>query len=174
MESTITPARSRWLSLAAGGIALAVALGGGERVGAWPFGALLLLAWALLAYGLGVLRIARPLRLLLYASLLVLALVMWNYMAPQPRLQLGGVKVQKLPSTISPGAIELVIHNSGPLPADVTGSAVAQLAQKSRTPTDLAASGVEGELSKGLEGAATFPSSGTMDYSSGADDAGGG
>lgn len=156
----MVPKRPRWPALLAGVVAFAAALGLREQIGAWPFGVLLLIAWGLLAYGLGVLRIERPLRLMLVASLLVLAVVVWNYMAPQPRIQLGGIRVRKLPSTISPGAVELVIHNSGSLPADIVGSAVAQLAPVSRTAAGLAGSGAEAELSKGLAGAAPFPSDG--------------
>ena len=160
MDTHVVPTRSRWPALLAGVVAFAAALGLRGQIGAWPFGVLLLIAWGLLAHGLGVLRIERPLRLMLVASLLVLAVVVWNYMAPQPRIQLGGIRVRKLPSTISPGAVELVIHNSGSLPADIVGSAVAQLAPVSRTAAGLAGSGAEAELSKGLAGAAPFPSDG--------------
>jgi hypothetical protein len=153
--------RSPWWALAAAGVVLAAALAGRAQVGAWPFGVLLLLAWGLLAYGLRVLRIARPLRLLLTVSLLALAVVVWNETAPQPRIQLGGVRVQKLPSTISPGVVELVFRNSGSLPADVVGSAVAHLSPLFRTPRDLAAGGVEADLSARLERAGRWPSAGT-------------
>jgi len=162
METNVAPARSRWWALLAGGVALAAAIAGSAQIGAWLFGVLLLIAWGLVAYGLTVLRIARPLRLVLYVSLLAVAFVLWNYTAPQPRIQLGGVRVQKLPSTISPGVVELVIHNSGPLPADVIGSAVGHLATQTRTAAALAAGGIGAELSKKLEGADAFPASGTM------------
>jgi hypothetical protein len=62
--------RSRWWALAGAGVTLATALAGRTRIDPWLFGALLLIVWGLLAYGLSVLRVARPLRLLLTATLL--------------------------------------------------------------------------------------------------------
>src|SRR6187455_1368964 len=137
--------RSRWWALAGAGVTLATALAGRTRIDPWLFGALLLIVWGLLAYGLGVLRVARPLRLLLTATLLALAVVVWNYTSPQPHLQLGEVRMQRLPSTISPGVVELVIRNSGSLPAEVVGSAVAQLGPLFRTARDLAAGNVKAD-----------------------------
>jgi len=156
-----TQARSPRWALPAAGVALAAALAGRAQGWPWLFGAFLLIAWALLAYGLGVLRLARMPRLILTASLLALAVTVWIDTAPQPRIQLGLVRVQKLPSTISPGVVELVIRNSGTLPANVVGSAVAQLALF-RTAAGLAAGGVEAELSKRLEQADQLPAVGTM------------
>jgi len=162
MDPNVLPTRSRWFALLAAVVAFVAALGGRDQIGAWPFGILLLIAWALLAYGITVLRIGTALRLMLVVSTLALAVFVWDYLAPQPRIQLGGVRVQKLPSTISPGVIELVIHNIGPLPADVVGSAAGDLVTQARTAAALVAGGAKAELSKGLEGADTFPSTGTM------------
>jgi len=148
-----TQTRSPWWALPAAGVVLAAALAGRMHGGPWLFGALLLIAWALLAYGLSVLRIARALWLLLTASALALVVMAWNETAPQPRLQIGRVRIQKLPSTISPGVIELVVGNTGSVPADVGGAAVADLA-RFRTAAGLAAGGVEAELAKRLEQAA--------------------
>ena len=156
------PARLRSWALPAAGVALATALAGRQRIDPWLFGALLLIAWGLLACGLSGLRVARPLRLLLTATLLALAVVVWNYTAPQPQIQLGGVRVQRLPSTISPGVVEVVIRNSGSLPADVAGSAVAHLAPLFRTARELAAGGVKADLSERLERAERLPSARTM------------
>ena len=149
--------RTRWWALAAGAAGFAIAFSARAHLGAWLFGLLLLFAAALFAFGLSVIRIARPLRLMLALSVFALAAVIWHYMAAQPRLQLESVRVQKLPSTISPGVVELMIHNSGALPADVTGAAVADLGPLFRTPEALAAGGIETELADRLERADRLP-----------------
>jgi hypothetical protein len=154
--------RTRWWALATGIVGFAAALSARAQLGGWLFGAVLLVASGLLAFGISVLRIAKPLRAMLAVSAFALAAVIWNHLAAQPRLQLGELRVQKFPSTISPGVVELTIHNSGALPAAVTGAAVADLGPRFRTPGDLATGGVEAELSDRLAGAERLPSSGTM------------
>jgi hypothetical protein len=150
-----------WWALPAAGVAIAAAVAGRVPAGPWLFGALLLVAWGLLAYGLRALRIGRTPRLIVVASLLALAIVVWSNLAPQPRLQLGHLRVQKLPSTISPGVVELVIRNDGALPANVVGSAAGHLALF-KTASGLARAGVEAELSERLAQAQRWPAVGTM------------
>lgn len=154
--------RTYWWALAAGVGGFAAALAARVPLGAWLFGALLLVASGLLAFGINALRIARPLRAMLAVSIFALAAVIWHYLSPQPHLQLGTVRVQKMPSTISPGVVELMLHNGGALPADVSGVAVAELGPLFRTPRNLATGGVEAELAARLERADRMPSSGTM------------
>jgi hypothetical protein len=139
-----------------------MALGSRPYVGPWPFAALLLIAWGLLAHGLRVLSIARPLRLLLTVSLLALAVVVWNAMAPQPRLALAEVRIRRLPSTISPGSVELVLRNSGSLPAVVVGTSLAQLMSLFRTPSDLGGGIILADLSRQLDDADRLPADGAM------------
>ena len=153
--------RTGWWPLPAAGVALAIALAGREYVNPWLFGALLLVAWGLVAFGLTAFRIATPFRLLLTVTLLALAGVVWHYTAPQPRLQLEEVRIQKLPSTIAPGVVEVVVRNSGSLPAEVVHSAAGQLATLFRTPRDLATGGIEADLTKHLERADRVPPTGT-------------
>jgi hypothetical protein len=149
--------RLSWWALPAGGVVLAAAFAGRAQINPWLFGVLLLIGWALLAYGLSGLNVATPLRLVLIVSMLALAVLLWNDTAQQPRLQLDAVRVQRFPSTVSSGVVELVIRNSGSLPADVVGSAAAQLAPLFKTPADLAAGNMEGELSEQLKQADGAP-----------------
>jgi hypothetical protein len=157
-----SPTRSRWWALSAAGVAAAAAVAGRAYINPWLFGSLLLIAWGLLAYGLTVLRVKRSLRQLLTATWLALAFVVWNHTAPQPRMQMNGVRLRTFPSTVSPGVVELVIHNSGSLPAHVVAFPVADLAPLFTTARELAAGGVEAELSERLERADRLPSQGTM------------
>ena len=104
---TRTPeTRTPWWALAGGVVIFAAALSARAQLGAWLFGALLLLASGLLAFGISALRIAKPLRAMLAVSVVALAAVVWHHMAAQPWLQLGELRVQKFPSTISPGVSE--------------------------------------------------------------------
>jgi hypothetical protein len=162
MTSTAASARSHWGALIAGGIAFAASLAGRELIDPWLFGVVLLIAWGLLAYGLSVLQVARPLRWLVVATLLALTVVVWNSTAPQPRIQLSAIRAQKLPSTASPGRVELVFANDGSLPADVAGSAVANLGPLFRTADGLVAGGVESEASSRLEQANPLSATGSM------------
>jgi hypothetical protein len=149
--------RSPWWALAGGVVVLVAAFAGRAQINPWLFGVLLLIAWALLAYGLSSLRVATPLRLLLVVSVLAVAVVLWDYTAQQPHLQLDGVRVPRLPSTVSSGVVELVVRNGGSLPADVVGTAAAQLTPLFKTPGDLAAGNMEGELSERLKQADEAP-----------------
>jgi hypothetical protein len=161
MSLRSAPPRSVWWALPAAGVAIAAAVAARAPGGPWVFAILLLIAWGLLAYGLRALRIARAPRLIVIASLLALAVVVWSNLAPQPRLQLGHLRVQKLPSTISPGVVELLIRNDGEIPAHLVGAAVQHLALF-KTAAGLVTGGVEAELSQRLTQAQRLPAVGTM------------
>lgn len=162
MDTTTERTRSPWWGVPLAGVVAAAALTGRVYLGAWLFGALLLMAWGLLAYGLRALRIARPLWLMLAVSVLALVVVVWNEMAPQPRLALAEVRIERLPSTSSPGSVELVFRNSGSLPADVVGTSLAQLVSLFRTPSDLGGGMVLADLSNKLESGDRLPADGTL------------
>jgi hypothetical protein len=162
MTSTAASTRSPGVALIAGGIAVAASVAGRERIDPWLFGVVLLIAWGLLSYGLSVLRVARPLRWLVIVTLFALTVVVWNYTARQPRIQLSAIRAQKLPSTVLPGRVELVFANDGSLPADVVGSAVATLGPLFRTGDGLVAGGMEAEESRRLEQAARVPAEGAL------------
>lgn len=148
--------------LSAAGVAFAAALAGRAQIAPWLFGALLLIAWGLLAYGLNAFTVAKSLRLVLTATALALVVVVWNYTAPQPRLHLDAVRLGTFPSTASPGVLELAIRNSGEVPAHVVAFPVARLAPLYRNVRQLAAGGVEAELSERLERADRLPPAGTL------------
>ena len=161
MNESDSTRKTGWWPLLAAGVTLAAALAGREHVNPWLFGILLLVAWGLLANGLTAFRLATPFRILLTVTLLALAGVVWHYTAPQPRLQIEEIKIQKLPSTISPGVVEVIVRNNGALPADVVHTAAGQLATLFRTPRDLAAGNMEAEMSNQLAQAAPVPPTGT-------------
>lgn len=103
------------------------------------------------AYGLNAVRVARPLRLLVTVTAFALVLVVWTYTTPQPRIQLGEVRLRTLPTSASPGVVELVVRNGGSISASVTASQVGHLAGLFKNPGDQSAGGVEDELSALLE-----------------------
>lgn len=133
----------------------------------WLFGALLLTAWGLFAYGLWHLRGATPLRLIVGATSFALALFVWSELAPRPRVQLGEVRLRTLPSTASPGVVELFLRNSGSRPADVVAVPVAHLAPLFRTSQALAAGGAAGELTRMLDAAGQRMSDGSTTIAAG-------
>jgi hypothetical protein len=153
---------SPWQALAGAGVALAAAIAGRAHASAWLFGVLLLIAWGLLAHALSFLPVPRPLRLLITATALALAVVAWDYTAPQPRVHLDTVRLRVLPSTISPGVVELAVRNSGSVPAHIVAFPVAHLAPRFTSAGDLAAGRMEAELAERLTHARRWPAAGTL------------
>jgi hypothetical protein len=143
--------RWRWWALLAALFAVILGLAARARIDAWMLGALLLVAWGLLAYATGLLRVPRALRLLLATTLLGLFVMIWSYAAPQPRIQVSGVRLEKLPSTVSPGVLEVSVRNTGAVPADVDGAAVGYLGRFFRTDADIGAREANTHLSARLE-----------------------
>jgi hypothetical protein len=150
------------MALAASVLALGAALAVRDSIEPWPFGAVLLIGWGLLAHALNGLRVARALRLLLIVTLLALAVLVWSYAARQPRIQLSSVDVRSLPSTISPGVVELIVRNDGPVPANVVAFGAAHLGPLFRTPRALASGNVETQVSDRLDRADPLETGGTM------------
>ncbi len=161
MRTGDTRQRSRWWALPGTCAALAAALLV-RAVDPWLFLALLMTAWALLAYGLHFLAVPRPLRLLLTATALALVAVVWNYTTPQPRLGLDTVQLRRAPSTAQPGVVELVVRNSGEVAGEIVVFPVAYLAPLFRNARELAAGRMEAELSGRLKQAARTPPNGTI------------
>ena len=153
--------RPFWLTVSAASVAFA-AVAARAQINAWLFGALLLIAWGLLAYGLSVLRVTKPLRLLVTATALALVVVVWNHTAPQPRIHLDAVRLRTLPSTASPGVVELLVRNSGAVPAHVVAFTVGHLAPLFRNARQLSAGRMESDLSERLERADRLPAVGTL------------
>jgi hypothetical protein len=128
----------------------------------WLFGALLMIAWGLLAYALRFHPVPRVLRVLLTATALALVFVVWNYTTPQPRIGLDAIRLQRIPSTARPGVVEVVVRNSGSVAADVVAFPVAYMAPLFRNAQELAAGRVEAELSERLMRADRLPRSGAI------------
>jgi hypothetical protein len=163
VEERTSSHRSYWWAFAGGGATLAAAVAGRTQIDPWLFGALLLSAWGLLAHAVRLVPVTNLLRLLLIATSLALAVVAWSYTAPQPRMRLDGVQLQSLPSTVRPGAVELIVRNSGTVSADVVASTVAYLAPAFfRTAQALAAGSMEADLSRRLQQADPAPPTVTM------------
>ena len=127
----------------------------------WLSGALWLVASALLTYGISRLRWKRSLRALVTATIVGLAFLVWNYTARQPRLRVDAIQLRKLPSSVQPGLVELVLRNTGDEPASIVVFPVAHLAPLYRNAQDLVANKVEAELERRLEQAKPVPATGT-------------
>ena len=121
-------------------------LAAGRLINAWLFGLLLLVAWALLTYGLRAFVLKRSRQLVVSLTALVLVFVVWNYTAKQPRIAVEGVQLRKLPSTVQPGLVEIVVRNDGGVAADISVLPVGELAPLYRNARDLVAANVEGDL----------------------------
>ena len=136
-------------------------LAAGRLINAWLFGLLLLVAWALLTYGLRAFVLKRSRQLVVSLTALVLVFVVWNYTAKQPRIAVEGVQLRKLPSTVQPGLVEIVVRNDGGVAADISVLPVGELAPLYRNARDLVAANVEGDLRGLMKKAAPRPRTGT-------------
>jgi hypothetical protein len=76
--------------------------------------------------------------------------VLWDYAAPQPRIGIDAVQLRKMPSSVQPGLVELVVRNSGDAAADIDVVPLAQLAPLYRNARDLVAANVEATLRERL------------------------
>jgi hypothetical protein len=146
--------RERWAPLV-GSAALALGLvGGGQLLNGWLFGLLLLAAWGLLIYGLRTFTWKRSRQLLVGLTSLVLVVVLWDYTAPQPTVLLDAVQLRKMPSSVQPGLVELIVRNNGSVAADIEVLSVAHLAPLYRSARDLQTANVEATLRDRLKQAA--------------------
>lgn len=152
-----THQRRRW-AIAGAAAVLVFALVSRVRLNPWLFAALLLSAWISLTYGLSPAWFRRPARILLSATALVLTFVLWNYTALQPRIRLESVELRRLPSSVQPGLVELVVRNSGTVPARIVAVSAAHLTPLFRNAHELASANVEADLTERLKRAsATEP-----------------
>jgi hypothetical protein len=129
---------------------------------AWLYGGIALGIWALLAWGISRLDWKRPLKLLMSATLLGLALMIWAYMAPQPALRVEVAQLRRLPSSAQSGLVELVIRNSGEDAAGIVVVPVAYLAPLFINAADLVRANVDEDLQNRLERAKPVPATGTI------------
>jgi hypothetical protein len=95
------------------------------------------------------------------ATGLVLAFVVWDNVAPQPRLKLETVQIRRLPSSGQSGLVELVVRNTGSRDADIVALPVAHITPLFRSAQALVAANMENELESRLEKAAPSPPTGT-------------
>ena len=104
----------------------------------------------------------RLIQAIVSGSLAVLAVVVWNYAAPQPRIQVESVQLRKVPSTVQPGLVELVARNNGEAPANIVVRGVTYLAPVFSNARELAAANLEENLAARLEQAKPLPATGTI------------
>jgi hypothetical protein len=109
----------------------------------------------------------RALRVLVSAPLGVLAFVLWDHTAPQPRVQVDAVQLRKVPSTGQPGLVELVLRNNGNATVHMVVFPVAHLGGAFGSAQQLAAANMQRELAARLEEARPLPPAGTIDIEEG-------
>src|SRR4029079_9685407 len=128
MEVTQTTGkRQRWTPMVAGAVLALALIGGASLINGWLYGALLLLAWATLIYGLRSFVLKRSRLIVISVTSLFLALMLWDYTARQPRIGVDEVQLRKVPSTVVPGSVDLLLRNAGGDPADLVVVSVGQL-----------------------------------------------
>jgi hypothetical protein len=139
---------------------LAIALiGGASLINGWLYGGLLLVAWALLTYGLRSFVEKRSRLVTVSVTSFVLSLMLWDYTARQPRIGIDEVQLRKVPSTVVPGSVDLLLRNAGGDPADLVVVSVGQLVAPF---SSARASRVEADLTQRLDSATPAPASGTL------------
>ena len=159
MEDTSTK-RQRWVPLVVATVLAVVLIGGASLINGWLYGGLLVAAWALLTYGLRAFVLKRSRLAIFSVTSLLLALMLWDYTARQPRIGIDEVQLRKVPSTVLPGSVELTLRNAGGDPADIVVLSVGHLsatfsgADRTRK--------VEAEITDRLKGAKPTPTSGTL------------
>ena len=94
-------------------------------------------------------------------TLLVLAFVVWDKAAPQPRIKLETVQIRRLPSSGQSGLVELVVRNTGSRDAEIVAHPVAHITPLFRSAQALVAANMERELESRLDKAVPSPSGGT-------------
>jgi len=153
--------RKRWAPLAASAVLAVVLIGGASLVTGWVYAGLLVAAWALLTYGLRSFVAQRSRLVLVSLTSLILAFMLWDYTARQPRIGIDEVQLRKVPSTVVPGSVELMLRNAGGDPADITVLSVGHLGETFSSGGSGAAR-VEADLTQRLKRAQPVPPSGTL------------
>lgn len=154
--------RERWAPLAASAVLAVVLIGSANLINGWAYGGLLVVAWALLTYGLRSFVAQRSRLVLVSVTSLIVAFLLWDYTARQPRIGIDEVQLRKVPSSVVPGSVEVILRNAGGDSADIVVRSVGQLgalftgADRARTAK------VEAELNELLKRAQPVPPSGTL------------
>ncbi len=142
---------------------LAIALiGSANLVNGWVYGGLLVAAWGLLTYGLRSFVVQRSRFVLVSVTSLIVAVVLWDYTARQPRIGIDAVQLRKVPSSVVPGLVEVMLRNTGGEPADVVVLSVAHLGPLFTSADRSGAARVEADLTERLKRAQPVPLSGTL------------
>lgn len=160
MDATSTK-RQRWVPLATSALLAVMLIGGASLISGWLYGGLLLAAWALLTYGLRAFVAQRSRLILVSVTSLILGFVLWDYTARQPRIGIDEVQLRKVPSTVVPGSVELLLRNAGGDPADITVLSVGHLGETFSSGGSRSAK-VEADLTERLKRAQPVPPSGTL------------
>ncbi len=160
----MTPAERKrgWILLGSGlGLVLAL-LATGRQMNGWLFGGLLLIASALLIQGLRSVLTKTLHQAIGSVTTLVLAFVLWDQTASQPRIRVDEIQLRQLPSSGRTGAVELVLRNTGGVDAQVVAQSAGQLVSLYTSARDLDNSRVEADITRQLDGAEPTPSTGPL------------
>ena len=155
----LTSAGRRWVPLTTSGLLAVVLIGGASLINGWLYAGLLFVTWTLLNYGLNSFVDNRSRLILVSLTTLILGFVLWDYTARQPRIGVDEVVLRKVPSSVVPGSVDVVLRNAGGDLADIVVVSVGHLV----APFSSARAGrVEADLTDRLTRARPIPSSGTM------------
>ena len=160
---TLTELSKRgWVLLGSGLLLVVVLLAVGRQVNGWLFGALLLIASALMIQSLRTLLSKKPHQIIGSLTILVLAFVLWDQMASQPRIRVEEVHLRQLPSSAQSGVVELVLRNAGGVGAEVVAVSAAQVSPLYTSARDLSRSRMEADFNRQLDKAAPIPATGAL------------
>ena len=159
---TLAEPKRGWVLLGSGLALVLALLAVGRQMNGWLFGGLLLIASALLIQSLRSLLSKKSHRAIGSLTTLVLAFVLWDQTASQPRIRVDEIQVRQLPSSAQPGVVELVLSNAGGVDAEAVALSAAQLVRLYTGAQDLTRSSVEADLSRLLREAKPTPPTGAI------------
>ena len=151
----------RW-GLIAAVVVIGVALAVGSRtMNPWLSGVLWLGVWAVVAVLLRSLAVKRSMQITVNLTVLVLAFVVWNYTARQPRIRVEAIQLRHLPSSGRSGLVELTARNVGGSDANVVVQSAAVLSVFLRNAQEMRAANIQSQLEERLDKAKPMPADGT-------------
>ena len=159
MDVGTSTKRQRWVPLAASAVLAVLLIGTASLVNGWLYAGLLVAAWALLNYGVRPFVENRSRFVLVCLTTLILGFVLWNYTSRQPRIGIDEVLLRKVPSSVVPGSVDVIMRNAGSDPADIVLVSVGHLVAPF---SSARAARVEADLLDRLTRAQPIPKSGTI------------
>jgi hypothetical protein len=153
--------RRRW-GLIAAALLIGVSLGVGARtINPWLSAVLWLAVGVLIAQIIRSLGWKRQHQVMVNLTVLVLAFVVWNYTARQPRMRVDSIQLRYLPSTGRSGLVELNARNAGASDAAIVVESAAVLSPFLRNAQELRIANIQSQLEERLNRATPMPAEGT-------------